>query len=121
MAELSINFTLIAALSALYGVLFPDHTEAAFSNYRLWESVGFLMAFSYSSHLCLSTKTYLLLSGLAASLLTYPLLEYLVWVSPPAPVTYSKGTTHEREIEEPQCAFLPEGSATVVAELNRKD
>lgn len=114
--NMSFNFTLLAALSALYGVLFPDHTEAAFSNYRLWESVGFLMAFGYSSHLCLSTKTYLLLSGLAASLLTYPLLEYLERVSPPAPVKYNKGATQEKETEEPQYTFLPEGGATVIAE-----
>ncbi|XP_076142709.1 protein unc-93 homolog A-like [Alosa pseudoharengus] len=97
-------------INALYGVLFPDHTEAAFANYRLWESLGFLMAFGYSPHLCLSTKTYLLLSGLAASVLTYPLLEYLVRVSPSAPVKYSKGATQEREMEELQSKFLPEGA-----------
>ncbi|XP_063044048.1 protein unc-93 homolog A-like [Engraulis encrasicolus] len=61
----------------MFGVLFPDHREAAFANYRLWESVGFLLAFGYSSHLCLSTKTYLLLSSLVLSMLTYPLVELL--------------------------------------------
>ncbi|XP_063044373.1 protein unc-93 homolog A-like [Engraulis encrasicolus] len=65
-------------INATYGVLFPDHKEAAFANIRLWESAGFLLAFGYSSHLCLSTKTYLLLSALGLSLLTYPLLELLV-------------------------------------------
>ena len=36
--------------SALYGVLFPNKAEAAFSNYRLWESVGFVVAFSYGGY-----------------------------------------------------------------------
>ena len=35
-------------LSAFYGVLFPNNEEAAFSNYRLWESVGFIIAFAYT-------------------------------------------------------------------------
>lgn len=104
------NLTLVAALSALYGVLFPDHTEAAFANYRLWESVGFLMAFGYSSHLCLSTKVYLLLSGLAISLLTYPLLEYLVRVGPPGLVKYNKGGTQENNMGESESTSLPEGA-----------
>ncbi|KAL2088656.1 hypothetical protein ACEWY4_015555 [Coilia grayii] len=97
-------------INAIYGVLFPDHTEAAFANYRLWESVGFLLAFGYSSHLCLSTKTYLLLASLALSLLTYPLLEYLVREGPPAPPRYSRGATQENKVEEPQNTFLPEGA-----------
>jgi hypothetical protein len=32
-------------INALYGVLFAKNEEAAFSNYRLWESLGFLFAF----------------------------------------------------------------------------
>ena len=32
-------------INALYGVLFASDEEAAFSNYRLWESMGFLLAF----------------------------------------------------------------------------
>lgn len=80
--------------------------------------MGFLVAFGYSSHLCLSTKTYLLLSGLAASLLTYPLMEYLERTNPRAPVTYIKGAAQGKEMEDPQSSFLPEGGAT---ELNRKD
>ena len=32
-------------INALYGVLFASQEEAAFSNYRLWESIGFLIAF----------------------------------------------------------------------------
>ena len=32
-------------ISALYGVIFKSNAEAAFSNYRLWESLGFLIAY----------------------------------------------------------------------------
>ena len=32
-------------ITSLYGVLFAKNEEAAFSNYRLWESLGFLFAF----------------------------------------------------------------------------
>ncbi len=32
-------------INSLYGVLFADCEEAAFSNYRLWESVGFIFQF----------------------------------------------------------------------------
>ena len=32
-------------INALYGVLFASKEEAAFSNYRLWESIGFIVAF----------------------------------------------------------------------------
>ncbi len=32
-------------IPALYGVLFESDEEAAFSNYRLWESLGFIFAY----------------------------------------------------------------------------
>ena len=33
-------------INALYGVLFYSQEEAAFSNYRLWESLGFVISFA---------------------------------------------------------------------------
>lgn len=36
-------------------------SEAAFSNYRLWESLGFIIAFVCSTVLCISSKIVLLL------------------------------------------------------------
>jgi hypothetical protein len=39
------------ALNALYGVLFKEDQEAAFANYRLWESLGFCAAFAYGNTL----------------------------------------------------------------------
>ena len=44
-AYLKLYFELIYNSSALYGVIFKKSEEAAFSNYRLWESAGFLFAY----------------------------------------------------------------------------
>jgi hypothetical protein len=32
-------------ITSLYGVLFAKNEEAAFSNYKLWESTGYLFSF----------------------------------------------------------------------------
>lgn len=51
-------------ISALYGCIFPKETEIAFSNNRLWEALGLVLAFSYSSCLCTYIKLYILMSFL---------------------------------------------------------
>ena len=66
-------------VAALYGVLFKDNGEAAFSNYRLWESIGFIVAFAYQSHLCLPIKAYILLAVLALGIAGYSIVEYIEW------------------------------------------
>jgi len=48
-------------LNAYYGVLFLHNKEAAFSNYRLWESLGFVVAFAYQSFVVVQIKLYVLL------------------------------------------------------------
>ncbi|NWU99143.1 UN93A protein, partial [Upupa epops] len=63
--------------NGLYGILFEKHKEAAFANYRLWESVGFVIAFGYSTRLQVYVKLSILLSLLALSMLTYGAVEYL--------------------------------------------
>ncbi|KAK9881598.1 hypothetical protein WA026_016467 [Henosepilachna vigintioctopunctata] len=51
-------------VNGLYGTLFRRNKEAAFSNYRLWESMGFVIAYAYSTHLCARMKLYALLGVL---------------------------------------------------------
>ncbi|XP_072188511.1 protein unc-93 homolog A [Excalfactoria chinensis] len=63
--------------NGLYGVLFEKHTEAAFANYRLWESCGFVIAFGYSTTLRVYIKLYILLAVLTLSMVTYGVVEYL--------------------------------------------
>ncbi|XP_792123.3 protein unc-93 homolog A [Strongylocentrotus purpuratus] len=58
-------------LNALYGILFLDEQEQAYSNYRLWESVGFSVAFAYSNFLCVWIKLTILVCVLGAGMLGY--------------------------------------------------
>ncbi|CAH1179496.1 unnamed protein product [Phaedon cochleariae] len=62
-------------VNGLYGTLFRRNKEAAFSNYRLWESVGFVIAYAYSTHLCARMKLYVQLSMLLAGFLLYVAVE----------------------------------------------
>ncbi|XP_059212048.1 protein unc-93 homolog A [Centropristis striata] len=72
--------------NALYGVLFPRDKEAAFANYRMWESLGFVIAFAYSTFLCLEYKLYILLAVLVLTVITYPIVEYREHKNPTPPV-----------------------------------
>lgn len=62
--------------NSLYGLLFDDHKEAGFANYRLWESMGFVIAYGYSTFLCVSVKLYILLAVLAVGMLLYACVEH---------------------------------------------
>ncbi|GFT61547.1 UNC93-like protein [Trichonephila clavipes] len=62
-------------LNAYYGVLFRSQEEAAFANYRLWESFGFALAFFYSTFLCIIPKISILLSFLIVGILGYVMVE----------------------------------------------
>ncbi|CAH2251643.1 unc-93 homolog A [Pelobates cultripes] len=64
-------------LSAFYGVLFDDNKEAAFSNYRVWESLGFLTAFAYSNFLCVYVKLYIVLAIMILGMSLYLVVELL--------------------------------------------
>lgn len=61
----------------MYGVFFHDNQEPAFSNYRLWESLGFVIAFTYANYLCIISKLIILLVVLTLSLVGYFLAEYV--------------------------------------------
>ncbi|XP_075720463.1 protein unc-93 homolog A-like [Rhinoderma darwinii] len=62
--------------NSLYGLLFDDHKEAGFANYRLWESLGFVIAYGYSTFLCVSVKLYILLVVLVLGMVLYACVEY---------------------------------------------
>lgn len=64
-------------INGLYGTLFRRNKEAAFSNYRLWESSGFVIAYAYSTHLCAKMKLYVMLSVLILGILMYVIVEIL--------------------------------------------
>ncbi|CAF1072812.1 unnamed protein product [Brachionus calyciflorus] len=63
-------------VNSIYGVLFKTNQEAAFSNFRLWESVGFAISYAYSNYLCISTKLNLMFFYLTMGMLGYLCIEY---------------------------------------------
>lgn len=62
--------------SALYGVLFTDNNEAAFSNYRLWESAGFALFYILIPRIRTRTTLIILLVFLSIGIIGYALVEY---------------------------------------------
>ncbi|XP_078086243.1 protein unc-93 homolog A [Mustelus asterias] len=66
--------------NALYGVLFLEQKEAAFANYRLWESVGFVTAFAYANFLCIKVKLIILMIVLILGMILYGIVEYMEYV-----------------------------------------
>jgi len=75
-------------VNAFYGVLFPTNQEAAFSNYRLWESLGFVLSFAYGNFLCTDVKLYILIVMLLISISLYGVIEY------------SSGRKEDKQFEE---------------------
>lgn len=67
----------LCLVSGLYGTLFRRNKEAAFSNYRLWESAGFVIAYAYSTHLCARMKLYVMLTVLFVGFIGYLVVEIL--------------------------------------------
>lgn len=63
--------------TGLYGTLFRRNKEAAFSNYRLWESAGFVIAYAYSTHLCARMKLYVMFVVLCIGVVGYCVVEIL--------------------------------------------
>lgn len=64
-------------VAGLYGTLFRRNKEAAFSNYRLWESAGFVVAYAYSTHLCARMKLYVMFVVLCLGMVGYITVEIL--------------------------------------------
>ena len=61
----------------MYGSLFASQEEAAFSNYRMWESVGFVIAFiSQAFGVCVFPKIIGVICFLAVGMLGYFMVEF---------------------------------------------
>ena len=71
----------IFCITALYGILFTDKQEAAFSNYRLWESVGFTVSFAYSNYLCVWIKLAILATVLVFGIGFYYIIEMKAYLA----------------------------------------
>ena len=65
-------------INALYGVLFASDEEAAFSNYRLWESTGFVIAFiTQASGICVFPKLLVTVGFLVVGMIGYLTIEVM--------------------------------------------
>jgi hypothetical protein len=66
----------LCVFTAYCGILFPSREEAAYSNFRLWESLGFIISYAYSTFLCATVKIYILLAFLATGMVGYLYVEW---------------------------------------------
>ncbi|XP_058469600.1 protein unc-93 homolog A isoform X2 [Solea solea] len=82
--------------NAIYGILFSQDKEAAFANYRMWESLGAVIAFAYSTFICLEYKLYILLAVLLLTMVTYPIVEYHEYKNPTPCVQQSDYISHKK-------------------------
>ncbi|CAL4185761.1 unnamed protein product, partial [Meganyctiphanes norvegica] len=64
-------------INAMYGIIFPKEAEAAYSNYRLWESVGFAIGFFGGGVFCITTKIITLIVFLIIGILGYYIIEVI--------------------------------------------
>jgi len=82
-------------INALYGALFASQEEAAFSNYRMWESLGFVVAFITSS---LSVCVFPMIIGtivfLGCGMLGYAAVEYMEHLDKRRQVVNNNGHTY---------------------------
>lgn len=62
--------------TAYCGILFPSREEAAYSNFRLWESLGYIIAYAYSVYLCAAVKVYILIALLIIGMVGYLVVEW---------------------------------------------
>ncbi|CAF0795983.1 unnamed protein product [Brachionus calyciflorus] len=63
-------------ISAFYGVIFKSNEEAAFSNLKLWQSVGSAISFAYSNFIGTNVKLYLLIAYLTLGMTGYAIVEF---------------------------------------------
>ncbi|CAH1156083.1 unnamed protein product [Phaedon cochleariae] len=67
----------LVQINSLSGILFPGKEEAAYSNFRLWESTGSVITYACSPYLCTYLKLYLLMGLLVVGVIGYTAVEYI--------------------------------------------
>lgn len=63
-------------INAFYGVIFAEKDEAAFSNYRLWESTGFVIFYIITPYIRVRIALIILLICLTLGMIGYAITEY---------------------------------------------
>jgi len=93
-------------VNGIYGVLFRRNKEAAFSNYRLWESTGFVIAYAYSTQLCARMKLYIMLAVLVVGFTGYIVVE----------IVHKRKVMRKKKLSED-----PKAAAAAAEELRRQN
>lgn len=69
-------FNIFFVFLAFYGIVFKGREEAAFSNVRLCESFGYIIAYIISPHLKTGVKTYILMVTMLVGVVLYIIVEF---------------------------------------------
>ena len=64
-------------INAIYGAIFTSNQDAAFSNYRLFESIGFIIPYVWESLICVEIMIFCTMGMIAISFVTYIWYEKL--------------------------------------------
>ncbi|XP_023941462.1 UNC93-like protein [Bicyclus anynana] len=67
----------LVQVNALSGILFPGNEEAAYSNFRQWESTGSVLSYATVPYLCVRTRLYILLGFLLLGFSGYTTIELM--------------------------------------------
>lgn len=67
----------LSQMNAMYGIMFSDNPEGAFSTYRFWEAVGMVIGYVYTTLICVSTKIYIQLVVFILGVIGYYIGEYM--------------------------------------------
>lgn len=74
----------------------------------MWESLGFVIAFAYSTFLCLEYKLYIMLGVLVLTTVTYPIVEYHEHKHPTLPEVRISRLDQEKADENSGARFMRE-------------
>jgi hypothetical protein len=80
-------------INAFYGVLFVKNDEAAFSNYRLWESIGFVLFYIITPHIRIRISLIILLVCLTLGMIGYGLTELRLKMKIKTPIVSSSSSS----------------------------
>lgn len=64
-------------ISALLGILFPDNTEAAFAQWKIWQSVATAVVFFITNYTLMSVRLIILLATLTVSVVSFSTLRFI--------------------------------------------
>lgn len=67
----------------------------------MWESLGFVFSFAYSTFLCLEYKVYIMLAVLLLTAVTTPIIEYHEYKYPTKPEV--GGSTLSNKTDDESC------------------